>query len=628
MHAWLRGLSGLKMLQTSALRRAAINQIKEANPLEFGELKKADGRSVQSMYSQNPDLFTAGATQLPTGKLDPKGFDDAHLRFCPRCKYGAPDPSCPYPALRACIAQGWEPPLLNPEAKPATFIRNHPSFGDYSGQTGPVWDKWVSSGIVKLTSDEEQRRKCGREPYISPLGAVVKNSDRARARALVDLSINNSAELARANEKLDAEGIRLKFKARIIADMRNANQLCARRPFSTPKLDDVLSMVEPGCWIGVVDVEEYFPSFPLSPAMSFLFCVSVAGALYYFARCNFGFAMCPYFCDTYSALLLEWVKGRIGSAFVMCDDWVVTGPTEAACDAKLDIVEDTGGCCGFTFAGDKRRNKQEQVVLGVRINSNRMALSFDPVQAKAMQLQVDALRADLARDKYSMPEGERRSMTGQLNWFAQVFQSGKTRLHAMWLFAQHGHKLGAWAKPELRDDLAWWSDKLGSWAEGGLSGYESPILNAQVLCADGGAKVMVLQSDASGDDGFGYHVGSLADQRQRYYAQVWDDQYNFNTSHHGELEALRHYCRSGMTPGTLLVWVTDCQSAAWSINKGRCKERGSQHSLREIMELCDQVHVLLVALWVPRELNLLADHLSHLARSLSTHSASGHVQDL
>ena len=50
--------------------------------------------------------------------------------------------------------------------------------------------------------------------------------------------------------------------------------------------------------------------------------------------------------------------------------------------------------------------------------------------------------------------------------------------------------------------------------------------------------------------------------------------------------------------------------------------------MREILELCDQHHVILVALWVPRELNLLADHLSHLALSLGTHSASGYVRDL
>ena len=335
-----------------------------------------------------------------------------------------------------------------------------------------------------------------------------------------------------------------------------------------------------------------------------------------------------YFCDTYSALLCEWVTARVGPVFVMCDDWVATGPTKAATDEKLDIIEDTGGGCGFTFAKRKRRNDQQQVVLGVCINSVTMTLSYDAVQARAMQLQVDALRADHAKGKFTMPEGERRSMAGQLNWYGQVLQAGRTRLRIFWLYTQHGALLGEWAKHDLADDLAWWSAKLGCWAEGGLTGNEYPILNAEALSADGGASVTVLVSDASGDDGFGYHVSSLADENQRYYAQVWDDQYNFQTSHHGELEALRHYCRTGLTEGALLVWVTDCQSAAWSINKGRCKELLSQPAMREILELCDQHHVILVALWVPRELNLLADHLSHLALSLGTHSASGYVRDL
>ena len=47
---------------------------------------------------------------------------------------------------------------------------------------------------------------------------------------------------------------------------------------------------------------------------------------------------------------------------------------------------------------------------------------------------------------------------------------------------------------------------LEKWSEDSLSGTEYPILTATELVNQGG-KVMVIQSDAAGVDGFGYFHG-------------------------------------------------------------------------------------------------------------------------
>ena len=69
-------------------------------------------------------------------------------------------------------------------------------------------------------------------------------------------------------------------------------------------------------------------------------------------------------------------------------------------------------------------------------------------------------------------------------------------------------------------------------------------------------------------------------------------------------------------------------SSAWSILKGRCRESESASILSSILELCDEFSVLLLALWVPREHNELADFLSHLSFVVNRQSISGSGSDM
>ena len=67
------------------------------------------------------------------------------------------------------------------------------------------------------------------------------------------------------------------------------------------------------------------------------------------------------------------------------------------------------------------------------------------------------------------------------------------------------------------------------------------------------------------------------------------------------------------SPGCkVLIWVTDCLSAMFTVNKGRCREESGLQVLEEILNLCDDYKVQLLALWVPRDSNLIGDFLSHL----------------
>ena len=78
----------------------------------------------------------------------------------------------------------------------------------------------------------------------------------------------------------------------------------------------------------------------------------------------------------------------------------------------------------------------------------------------------------------------------------------------------------------------------------------------------------------------------------------------------------------------MLLWVTDSLSGAWSVNKGRCKEKAGLLTLAYIYARADELKILLVALGVPRDLNQMADYLSHLSSCLHRSEVSGCLRDL
>jgi hypothetical protein len=152
------------------------------------------------------------------------------------------------------------------------------------------------------------------------------------------------------------------------------------------------------------------------------------------------------------------------------------------------------------------------------------------------------------------------------------------------------------------------------------------ILSADALKNDPKA-MCIVQSDASGTDGYGYYFSYLRDDRREYVSKRWVPPLSpTTTSHTFELKALSDFLQNRcVARNAVLVWLTDNEGATWSINKGSCHELDALPILSNILELCDQYQLQILALWVPRESNLLADYLSHLATLLNRDEVSGHL---
>ena len=63
----------------------------------------------------------------------------------------------------------------------------------------------------------------------------------------------------------------------------------------------------------------------------------------------------------------------------------------------------------------------------------------------------------------------------------------------------------------------------------------------------------------------------------------------------------------------ILLWVSDNQAAVYGVNKGTCRPEEGLAILSLILTRCDTLGIVLLAFWVPRELNRVSDYLSHLS---------------
>ena len=80
---------------------------------------------------------------------------------------------------------------------------------------------------------------------VNPLGAVVKNSDKLRAKTLVGINVVDQRSLTEASTKLVDKGYN-KIKTRITTDMTatGVNGACISPPFSYPSFSDGINIIE------------------------------------------------------------------------------------------------------------------------------------------------------------------------------------------------------------------------------------------------------------------------------------------------------------------------------------------------------------------------------------------------
>jgi len=467
----------------------------------------------------------------------------------------------------------------------------------------------------------------------NPMGIVLKNSDKLRALTLAGVSIIDDSTLAEANSRLLGMG-QTKVKVRITNDFTASglNAAAYSPSFSYPSFAEALTRIHRDDYLAKGDFSRFFHSFPLAAESIDFMCFEMEGATWQYIRCPFGFTACPYYASTWSAEFFRWLRAAgLNPAFLM-DDWLERGTTLVEAKSRMlgaagiqGIIEPTG----LVMAPEKFEFGQQLVFLGLLIDTVSMTVSIEADQATGFLQQLDTYIESLTADGF-LDLSVSRHLAGKLGWYCEVLQSGRMHINYIWELVERTERHGRAGVTEevvrgVLSDLDWWRSILAEWSSTGKSGRETRIFTAEELRRDPD-RVQIVQSDASGTDGFGYVFSGYNQVDYRFKSVQWDELPSH--SHDAELRALEHYLVHHRADSSLVVWVSDSESAVWSLNKGNCHDLIARPILAHILELCDLSHVQIVGIWIPRELNVLPDHLSHLSFLLRRQSVEGYAHDL
>ena len=617
-----------KVFTMNGVKRSLQVLVKERKLAEEGDelvgMLKPVGTDVIGMYNAGPNVFECGKDKLPEGRhhLKVENMVKMHVESCQNCiSYGRLDSSCYFARMIKCIENGWKVPIDESAVRPKYKVKpsNDKNYGTvklYGANFGEEFNKMLANGVLKEAEKSYAK-------VVSPMSAIVKNSDICRAKVLVNIVVKDEASLLEANKRLLELGLKkIKVRAAVDVSATGINDSSPKPPFRYPSLQDGLKLVSRGCWLGKTDVERYFFCFPLAEESYPWFVVFWATTFFYFIRAMFGYAPCPYYTSTWGAEFLRWVNHQGVPASFMVDDWLTAGSTEEQARKNLAIITYVFVLAGFVMAVDKEEVGQKLTFLGVLIDTVRMCITFDEIQARSMMLQMIE-HVKLIETGYDLDYTTMRSVAGKLEWYSEVLQSGRMHLRSWWLYVKYRNRLSPVWRHKLLKDSRWWIGQLEVWSNRGVSGIEYPIVSVEDLLSNP-ESICMMASDASGTDGFGYYWGNIDADDFSVYAKKWGGKYEFVSSHTGELQALRHFLEFNFDKGSkVLIWITDCLSAMFTVNKGRCREESGLRVLEDILQTCDDYKVQLLAIWVPRDSNTISDFLSHLCVILNRDEYQG-----
>ena len=617
-------------------KQLSLPQLKKAMEVFLGDkeeqlfdlgLQKPSGMKVREMF--RADMFCSGSNPLPPERvrLIPSALSKHHLVGCATCNTaGSVLPSCYFSSMRRCVTHGWHPTFIGKIRPLYVSHGNSPKVALFNRSVRKEFDMMVANQVVQSGS----LRIAGRygQAYFSPIGVVLKNSDISRAMELARVSVKDQGSLDRANLILHDMCLKeMKIRLTANASQPGVNASALTPPFRYPAASHATALIIRNGYMGKIDITRYYYMFGFADESTRFFWFYLYGLCWRFLMVFFGFSAAPYHISTWSAEFQCWFSARGIPCCHMMDDWFVAAASAAACDRHLAEITAIFVSIGLVIQQEKTERGQVVEYLGITYNSVTMKLSFAKAQCVAMALELQS-------SLYLISSGRSPSASiiahicGKLTWYAGVIQSGRIKICSWWaLMRLHGAPMSESLQSQLVSHTNWWIATLQCWARGDLVGSEFPILSYSEML-DRPEILQFVQSDASGVDGFGFFYGAVTEEDPQYVARAFDTQYIFVSSHHAELTAFSSFIQHDAPSSCILIWLSDCLSAVWSVNKGRCFQPTDLIVLEHILLHADIKHIQLIALWIPRDSNELADYLSHLSSILNRQEIRGKLSGL
>ena len=159
-------------------------------------------------------LFRSGSIALDPSSyyLQPDMMAFFHISSCAHClPFMAVRSDCYFFHMPRCITHGWHIPCDYNAIVPLYKVSgNYPAVGLYSDHVSKELDKMCATKVLHPIAPGSVR-------FYTPINAVLKNSDKNRARTIANIIIEDQASLTRASDILVSQGL-ANIKIRLTTD--------------------------------------------------------------------------------------------------------------------------------------------------------------------------------------------------------------------------------------------------------------------------------------------------------------------------------------------------------------------------------------------------------------------------
>lgn len=406
-------------------------------------------------------------------------------------------------------------------------------------------------------------------------------------------------------------------KRRFVYDGRGISNLMHSIPFRLPGVDDLLSQLTPGMYLGCLDVKSGFYHIVLSRSAGKRIGFRWGGKVYEWLRQPFGTSAAPASFVILTAELMSILRANGHNVLlVYVDDLVIAGNTKKEVDDALKRIAEIFEDIGVVLSAPKTKwGAQRQVILGLDLDTTSNYVTVPAEKAFTPLVMVQFIRhlLSLPTSQYRgfFPLDLIRSLTGKLNWIGGLNVAARAHMHTWWYACyQRGDTISPSTHAQLRtvydlpSTLAWWCNSR-HWVTKQLLARPASIPLTSLMPA-AGERISI--SDASGEAGFGAVCQGKA---------IWG---KFNPSF------LREGCSSGivelygilagiiqfggdMKDGWALL-NNDNSATTAAIMKGTSNVKRMRSYIRSLYNIAELHNVNIVARHVPRQSNTISDLLS------------------
>ena len=607
-------------------------------------------RSAEAGGYKRPELGTKPRLRFPV-------LARAHAEACRACSAAAPAhrnvAACGVMLALALFAvEGWRPAALMtthaPQlggGTPATRVMPaYPASAAEAAEVRQRHDALTAAGALFPRSGVGARGMAVAPAFVVEKWSPIHSPD--LLGALLAWNKNNPEEVQRFLASQDRPPLalrtRFKLKLRVVYDFKFVNSQTVDVPMTFPLLADTVAKLTPGAELVVIDIADGFTTLPLFPKQRNLLAIveprepqAQQGRQRLFAhgRVPFGWRAAPALFCTMSALVLQYIQhrwsGSLVTASCFMDDYLLAfrpGTAAAALAEILAWLEEAG----MPAKPEKVVGPQQSLeYLGNLVSTeDGVFLQLPAGKRCLLRWQLDCVLLEHAAGR-GIPKRAIMAMTGRLQAAASVLPGSRTRLGAVyslqraprWQVASHSTPIRL--ASYQHSALAWFAAQLAA-PPLRVGGHDGGLQRGQPLS-------VVAATDAAGTGGLGgWWLAS--GKRQAHTFSVWCSAEGVQPAADGaipaehpgrstefELEAvLALMPRVAATASELgfssvsLALHVDSQASAALLIKGYCvRNKAVNMVLQRVAEAEARLSIDITARWVPRELNWVADALSH-----------------